>query len=161
MNAFLQTIVALCAALLASELLQRLCPEDAAVRFAGGLAALFLLLSAAASLFSLDWDLELSAAPIQRQQDQLSSYVEERYEEAAQQDGESYVQGLLAAAGLQAKEIRVKTDRNAQGSIVMTEVAVRFVYPSEAERARALLSGVLGDEVRITVETGEEETSAA
>ena len=98
---------------------------------------------------------------IQRQQDQLSSYVEERYEEAAQQDGESYVQGLLAAAGLQAKEIRVKTDRNAQGSIVMTEVAVRFVYPSEAERARALLSGVLGDEVRITVETGEEETSAA
>ena len=68
---------------------------------------------------------------------------------------------LLAAAGLQAKEIRVKTDRNAQGSIVMTEVAVRFVYPSEAERARALLSGVLGDEVRITVETGEEETSAA
>ncbi len=71
------------------------------------------------------------------------------------------MQGLLAAAGLQAKEIRVKTDRNAQGSIVMTEVAVRFVYPSEAERARALLSGVLGEEVRITVETGEEETSAA
>ena len=90
----------------------------------------------------------------QRQQEELSSYLEEQYQQAAQQDGEAYVQSLLAAAGLQAKEIQVSTDRNQDGSIVLTEVAAVFTYPVEGERASALLRNALGEGVRVTVETG-------
>ena len=59
----------------------------------------------------------------------------------------------MAAAGLQPEEIRVLTDRNEDGSIVLTEAAAVFAYPSESERAKVLLESVLGEEVRVTVET--------
>ena len=82
----------------------------------------------------------------------MTSYVEEQYEQAAQQDWEEYIKGLLATAGLEAKEIRVLTDRNEEGSIVLTEVTAVFQYSTEEERARALLQNVLGEGIRVTVE---------
>ena len=139
MNQVMESVLTVCVALVAAELLRRFCPEDQMVRFVSGLVALGLLLSAAQG---------------QRQQEELSSYLEEQYQQAAQQDGEAYVQSLLAAAGLQAKEIQVSTDRNQDGSIVLTEVAAVFTYPVEGERASALLRNVLGEGVRIMVETG-------
>ena len=150
MNQVMESVLTVCVALVAAELLRRFCPEDQMVRFVSGLVALGLLLSLVGAATGLELDLPLSAAQGQRQQEELSSYLEEQY----QQDGEAYVQSLLAAAGLQAKEIQVSTDRNQDGSIVLTEVAAVFTYPVEGERASALLRNALGEGVRVTVETG-------
>ena len=144
MNQVMESVLTVCVALVAAELLRRFCPEDQMVRFVSGLVALGLLLSLVGAATGLELDLPLSAAQGQRQQEELSSYLEEQYQQAAQQDGEAYVQSLLAAAGLQAKEIQVSTDRNQDGSIVLTEVAAVFTYPVEGERASALLRNVLG-----------------
>ena len=141
MNQVMESVLTVCVALVAAELLRRFCPEDQMVRFVSGLVALGLLLS----LVGVATGLEL---------EELSSYLEEQYQQAAQQDGEAYVQSLLAAAGLQAKEIQVSTDRNQDGSIVLTEVAAVFTYPVEGERASALLRNALGEGVRVMVETG-------
>ena len=152
MNQVMESVLTVCVALVAAELLRRFCPEDQTVRFVSGLVALGLLLSLVGAATGLE--LALSAAQGQRQQEELSSYLEEQYQQAAQQDGEAYVQSLLAAAGLQAKEIQVSTDRNQDGSIVLTEVAAVFTYPVEGERASALLRNALGEGVRVMVETG-------
>ena len=161
MNQVMESVLTVCVALVAAELLRRFCPEDQMVRFVSGLVALGLLLSLVGAVTGLELDLPLSAAQGQRQQEELSSYLEElssyleeQYQQAAQQDGEAYVQSLLAAAGLQAKEIQVSTDRNQDGSIVLTEVAAVFTYPVEGERASALLRNALGEGVRVMVETG-------
>ena len=123
------------------------------VRFVGSVVALGLLISAVGAALDLDLDFSLTQASVESQQDELNSYLEEEYQTAASQDGEDYVMGLLAAAGLQPEEIRVLTDRNEDGSIVLTEAAAVFAYPSESERAKVLLENVLGEEVRVTVET--------
>ena len=91
---------------------------------------------------------------MERRQEELVSYVEEQYDQAVQQDAKEYIQGLLAAGNVDAKEIRVSTDRNEENSIVLTEVAVWCSYPSQEERARALLQNTLGEEVQVTVRTG-------
>ena len=153
MSGFLETVLAVCAALIAAELIGRLCPENSTVQFVGGLVALILLVSAVANLLNLDVDLSFSGTQMARQEEKLTSYVEERLEDAAQSDGEAYVEGLLAVAGLQAEKIQVLTDRNDDGSIVLTEVAVLFYYPSDGERAQVLLENALGGEVTVTVET--------
>ena len=139
MKPVLQSVLTLCTVLIATELLRKFCPEDRMTRFVGSLAALCLL---------------ISAVETENRQEELTSYVEEQVEEAARQDAQTYVKGLLAAAGLEAKEILVLTDRNEDGSIVLTEVAAAFAYPSEEERAEALLRNVLGEQVRVTVKTG-------
>lgn len=154
MSGLLESVLTVCVVLISIELLQTFCPEDHMVRFVGSLVALGVLLSAVGTLLTLDVDLPLSTGSISRQQEELTSYVEEQYEQAAQQDAQTYVQGLLATVGLEAKEIRVMTDRNEDGSIVLTEVAAVFTYPSEGERARVLLENTLGEETRVTVETG-------
>ena len=69
----------------AAELLRRFCPEDQTVRFVSGLVALGLLLSLVGAAMVLELDLPLSAAQGQRQQEELSSYLEEQYQQAAQQ----------------------------------------------------------------------------
>lgn len=153
MSGFLGTVLAVCAALIAAELIARLCPENSTVQFVGGLVALILLVSAVANLLNMDVDLSFSGTQMARQEEKLTSYVEERLEDAAQSDGEAYVEGLLAVAGLQAEKIQVLTDRNDDGSIVLTEVAVLFYYPSDGERAQMLLENALGEEVTVTVET--------
>ena len=124
------------------------------VQFVAGLIALGMLLSLVGSLLSLDVDFSFSEKQAQRQQEDLTSYVGDQLEQALQRDAQEYVEGLLAAGGLQAKEIRVLTDRNEEGSIVLTEVAVLCSYPAEEERARALLENALDREVRVLVEAG-------
>ena len=151
MNHVMETLLMVCTVLIAGELLQKLCPEDKMVRFVGNVVALGLLISAVGAALDLDLDFSLTQASVESQQDELNSYLEEEYQTAASRDGEDYVMGLLAAAGLQPEEIRVLTDRN--GSIVLTEAAAVFTYPSESERAKVLLENVLGEEVRVTVET--------
>ena len=153
MNTVLKSVLTLCTVLIATELVRKFCPEDRMTRFVGSLVALSLLISAVGTVLSLDVEFSLSGVEVERQQEELSSYVEEQVEQAAQQDVQAYVEGLLATAGLEAKEILVLTDRNEEGSIVLTEVAAAFTYPSEGERAEVLLRNVLGEEVRVTVKT--------
>ena len=153
MNTVLKSVLTLCTVLIATELVRKFCPEDRMTRFVGSLVALSLLISAVGTVLSLDVEFFLSGVEVEKQQEELSSYVEEQVEQAAQQDVQTYVEGLLATAGLEAKEILVLTDRNEEGSIVLTEVAAAFTYPSEGERAEVLLRNVLGEEVRVTVKT--------
>lgn len=153
MNTVLKSVLTLCTVLVATELVRKFCPEDRMTRFVGSLVALSLLISAVGTVLSLDVEFSLSGVEVEKQQEELSSYVEEQVEQAAQQDVQAYVEGLLATAGLEAKEILVLTDRNEEGSIVLTEVAAAFTYPSEGERAEVLLRNVLGEEVRVTVKT--------
>lgn len=153
MSRVMETLLTVCTVLIAGELLQKLCPEDKMLRFVGSVVALGLLIAAVSAVLDLDLQVSLSQVPAQRQQEELTSYLEEEYQQAAQSDGEAYLRGLLASAGLQPEEIRVLTDRNQDGSIVLTEAAAVFAYPSDSERARVLLQNVLGEEVRVTVET--------
>ncbi len=153
MNTVLKSVLTLCTVLIATELVRKFCPEDRMTRFVGSLVALSLLISAVGTVLSLDVEFSLSGVEVEKQQEELTSYVEEQVEQAAQQDVQTYVEGLLATAGLEAKEILVLTDRNEEGSIVLTEVAAAFTYPSEGERAEVLLRNVLGEEVRVTVKT--------
>ena len=153
MNHVMETLLMVSTVLIAGELLQKLCPQDKMLRFVSGVVALGLLVSVVGAVLNLDLEVSLSQAPAQRQQEELESYLEEEYQQAAQTDGETTLRGLLASAGLEPEEIRVLTDRNQDGSIVLTEAAAVFAYPSDSERAKALLQNVLGEEVRVTVET--------
>ena len=151
MNAVMESILTVCLVLIVTELLQKFCPEDQMTRFVGSLAVLAVTLSAVGSLLSLDVELPISQESSLRQQEELASYVEEQVEQAAEEDLEAYVQGLLGTVGLQAKEIQVFTDRNEDGSIVLTEVAAAFQYSSQEEQARVLLQNVLGEDVVVSV----------
>ena len=73
--------------------------------------------------------------------------------QAAQEELTSYLERLLAAAGLEAEKIQAAADIGEDGSIVCTGVSAWFRYPSDGERAWALLRGVLGEEIRIEVMT--------
>ena len=83
MNQVMESVLTVCVALVAAELLRRFCPEDQMVRFVSGLVALGLLLSLVGAATGLELDLPLSAAQGQRQQEELSSYLEEQYQQAA------------------------------------------------------------------------------
>lgn len=152
MNTVMESVLTVCVVLISTELLRKFCTENHMVRFVGSLVALSVLISTVGTLLSVDVDFSLAGEQTQNQQEELTSYVEEQYEQAAQQDWEEYIKGLLATAGIEAKEIRVLTDRNEEGSIVLTEVTAVFQYSTEEERARALLQNVLGEGIRVTVE---------
>lgn len=154
MNGWMETLLTICGALIATELLRRFCPEDKMVRFAGSLVALLLLLSGVVSLVSQDWDFSLSTMDSQRQQEELLSYLDDAYQQAAQADAQQSVEELFAAAGLEAEKIEIFTDRNQDGGIVLTGVAASFTYPSQGERAKALLQNVLGEDVQVEIHSG-------
>ena len=62
--------------------------------------------------------------------------------------------GLLEAGGVTAEKIQVETDIGEEGGIECTGVELWFAYPSQEERALALLRGVLGEELSIRTQTG-------
>lgn len=154
MNTVMESVLTICGTLIGTELLKRFCPKDQMVNFVGGLIGLSLLISGVGAVLSLDIDISPSEIQVQRQQEELTSYVDEQYSQAAQQDARQYVDGLLAAAGIEAKEILIFTDRNEDGSIVLTEVAVTLDSPSQEERGTVLLQNVLGEEIHVTVKSG-------
>lgn len=151
MNTVLQSFGAACAVLAVTELAASLCSENGMVKFTRSLAALVLLLSAVSGLFSLDWDLSFSQEAAQSRTEELSAYVEGQTASAVRTDAEEYLRGLLAAADLQTEKILAETDIQDGGSIVLTKVSALFRYPTEAERAGALLENVLGESVKVEV----------
>lgn len=147
------SFLSVCAVLLSVELLGRLCPKNDMVRFTRSLAVLALLVSVVAGVFSLDWDFSGPARDPEQAGEELSGYVEESLRAAAEGEMESYLRGLLGAAGLEAEKIRLSTDIGEDGSIVLTKVTVLFSYRSDGERAQALLRNALGEEIQMEVQT--------
>ena len=153
MSGVLATVGALCVLLVAVEAAASLCGDSPMVGFVRGLVVTAALLSGLLSLVSSGWGLELSLAPAQDAGEELVSYVEDQALQAAQEELTSYLERLLAAAGLEAEKIQAAADIGEDGSIVCTGVSAWFRYPSDGERAWALLRGVLGEEIRIEVMT--------
>lgn len=142
-----------CGVLLGTELISRLCPKDKAVSFVRALAALVLIASTVAAFAGMRWDLpELRQGTAENPA--LSEYLEGEYQAAARQDWERYIQGLLGAAGMQAKKITVETDITEENRIVLTRAEARFDYESDARRAEALLRNALGPDVVLEVAAG-------
>ena len=111
MNTFLETTLAVCGALAAVELLRRLCPEDSVARFAGGLAALYLLASGAAALFSLELDLKSPGPKPSASRRNSPPMWKGATSRPPRRTGRPMCGGFWRRLGLSAKEIRVKTDR--------------------------------------------------
>lgn len=139
-----------CGVLVAVELIARLCPKDRMLRFVKGLAALVLLLSLAASLLRLSWDWDPPNREDAWRNPELEAYVREQYISAGEREAESYLRGLLASAGLEAREITVELEADGE-QIILKKAGFRFAYESDAQRARALLRSALGSGTAIEV----------
>ena len=84
---------------------------------------------------------------------ELNEYMEDQYTAAARQEVESYIKGLLASAGIEAKKIRADIHITEDISISCTKASLTFAFDSEARRARALLESVLeGVPLEVTVD---------
>lgn len=140
----------LCGVLIAGALITRLCPENKMLGFTQALTALVLLASMAAALLHADWDFQIPESGA-AENPELSAYVQDQYRQAAGEKVQAYIEGLLAAAGIEAKKITVETDIREDGSIECTKASLRFSFDSEAQRARALLLNVLpGTDIEVT-----------
>ena len=153
MNTVLQNTAAVCAVLIAAELVGRLCPENAMVHFVRGLAVLTLLTSLAFSVFTADWEISLPQTAVENTREELSDYVKEQTEWAFQAETVRYLEGLFAASGVRAEKIEAFTDNLEDSGIVLTKVTALFAYEQDKERGLALLRGVLGDEIAVEVQT--------
>lgn len=133
---------AMCGMLIAAGLVSRLCPKDKMLGFVRGLVALALIASLCAAVISVDW--EWPVAPDEMGENQeLNEYMEDQYIAAAREEVESYIKGLLASAGIEAKKIRADIHITEDNSISCTKASLTFAFDSEARRARALLESVL------------------
>lgn len=163
MSGVFATVGGLCALLVAVEAVAALCRDNAMAGFVRGLVVTAALLSGLSSLVSGGWELDFTSPAAQGTGEELASFVKGEVEQAARRELEGYVENLLAAAGVEAEKIQVAADIGEDGSIVCTGVSVRVAYPSQGERALALLQGVLGQETEVEViadGTGEVERGA-
>lgn len=154
MSDVLEAAGAACLFLVGSELVTRLWGEDKTLAFARGLAVLVVLLGLVGALFNGEWDLELPQAQGEAAGQELRSFVEEETQAAVEEELERSLLGLLEAGGVTAEKIQVETDIGEEGGIECTGVELWFAYPSQEERALALLRGVLGEELSIRTQTG-------
>ncbi len=153
MKETVQYLGTVCVLLVAVELTGRICPENTAVQFVRSLAVLVLLVSFVLSFFSLKLEFNLPETAEGRQESSLEMMVRDELRSAGEKEAEQYVAGLLAAAGLTAEKIEVRTDISEDNSIVLTGIGLVFTYDSDAERAKVLLKNVLGETVQTEVYT--------
>lgn len=151
MDAVMESAGTFCGVLIAVELIVRLCPKNKMLGFVRALTVLVLLASLAGTLAGISWRLPGAGEGEDWRNPELDQYVEDQYRQAAQEQGEEYLRGLLAAAGLEAKKITVHINIMDDSRIVFTKAELSFRYESDAQRARALLLGALGGDVVIEV----------
>ena len=148
----LQAAGAMCGVLMAAQLISRLCPRDKMLGFVRALVTLVLIASLCGALISADWDWPADPGSIEQNRE-LNEYMEDQYTAAARQVVESYIKGLLASAGIEAKKIRADIHITEDISISCTKASLTFAFDSEARRARALLESVLeGVPLEVTVD---------
>lgn len=140
-----------CGVLLAAGLIGRLCPKNKALGFIQALTALVLLASLAGTLFHADWHWPEPGEEEEWQNGELNEYVSGQYQQAAQREAETYLRGLLAAAGMEVKKITADINITEDGRIELTRVAAMFQFESDARRADALLRSALGEAIYIEV----------
>lgn len=153
MSEIWESLLSVCVVLAAAEVIGKLCGENSMVNLVRSLIALALAVSILSGLFSLDLDFTQPRRKTEEKQEELSQYVGDQLEEAARQETENWLQGLLAAAGMKAEKIRAEIDIGEDSSIVLKKVSALFVYESDAERARALFQTTLGDGTEVEVQT--------
>ena len=146
MSDVLEAAGAACLFLVGSELVTRLWGEDKTLDFARGLAVLVVLLGLVGALFTGEWDLELPQAQGEAAGQELRSFVEEEAQAAVEEELGRSLLGLLEAGGVTAEKIQVETDIGEEGGIECTGVELWFAYPSQEERALALLESQLAEE---------------
>lgn len=151
MDGVMENAGVVCGVLIAAELITRLCPKNKMLGFVRALAVLVLAASLAAALAGASWRLPAAEGGEDWRNPELERYVEDQYREAAEGQAKEYLRGLLAAAGMEAKKINVYINIMEDSSIVFTKAELSFRYESEAQRARALLLGALGEETLIEV----------
>lgn len=152
MKSILEGSIVICITLFAMELVGRLSTKNGMVYFVRSLVVTALLASMVSSFFSVDFNWDFSSGADTVHQEELSSYVEGEYIQAAREEAKRYLKGLLAAAGLEAEKIETCVDINENNGIVLTKVGLLFTYDSDARRAETLLNSVLGQETEIEVE---------
>lgn len=144
-------LVSLCGVVAVAECFAQLCREDSMLRFVRGISVLLLFVSFCLSLRSADFSISLPQMEADARARRLESLVSSELADATEQEYRTYLSGLLAAAGLCAEKIELDISNNEDGSIVLDRAAFWFSYQSECDRARALLTGVLEQEVEVQV----------
>ncbi len=151
MEGLAESAATVCGVLVVSELIAKLCPQNKALGFAKALVGLTLLVSVFLAALGARWEWPELLNEGAAQNRELEDYLGGQYDTAAQEQAARYIAGLLGAAGLEAEKIWVETDIADQSGIVLTKAGASFRFESEAQRARALLRGALGEEMKIEV----------
>ncbi len=151
MSAVKETVLSVCGLWIVMELIVWLCPKEGLLRLLRSVICLLLLVSLCLAFFSQDWDLSLPLQEVESRQEELSGYVQDKAQQAVQQEEAEFLEGLLEAAGVRAKKIQVFTDIPEDSGIVLTKVSVLFEHASQAQRGEELLKGVLGEEIEVEV----------
>lgn len=146
----MENIASICGVLIVSELVTRLCPKNKALGFAKALVVLTLLASAAATALGGRWDWP-EVGQGGGGNPELEEYLEGEYRSAAEEQAVGYIRGLFGAAGLEAEKIWADINITEDSGIVFTKAGARFRFESDAQRARALLRGALGEETKVEV----------
>ena len=143
-------VSAACGMMLVLEMAGRLAPKQKLVGFVKALAALVLLGTVAARLFSLEWE-PLLPETTAAENGELTAFLSGKAEDAAARDEEQYLKGLLAAAEIPVKKISVKAAILNDGRIHYTSVWASCSFESDAARARVLLAQMLEPETTVEV----------
>lgn len=151
MNTIKETVLMVCIILIAVELICKIVPDNNMLTFVKGLVFVMLFISIISSITNLDLSLNVSKEGIDISDNELYQYVEEQYEDSAVTQTREYIEELLYSIDIEYKEIKIFTDKNEDSSILIEKVRVELVYKSDKDRAKALLEGALGEDVKIEV----------
>lgn len=153
MPSILQNFTAVCAAVVVTEIISRICNKNTMVDFVRALAVLTLILSVVLPLVSVDWSIDTYTTAAESTGDELTAFVQERTTHAAEEEFTQYINGLLQTVGIRAEKIEVITDISDNNCIVLTDVKAAFAYEIDSERAGLLLNNTFGEDVNVEVQT--------
>lgn len=151
MNAMRETVLTVCVVLIAIELFARLVPKTAMLNYVRGLIAVILLLSAVSTISGLDIRLPTAGELAADENSALNEYLSQNYEETVKRQAKNYLTGLLETIEVAPREIQIFTDKNTDGSIIITKIQIVAAYEVDRTRALALLKNVVGKETELEV----------
>jgi len=159
MDALRTWAIGLCFAALVGTVLRKLAPEKGSgTVFRVLLSAFFIceFLTPFFTVFSFPSDLSLDLLPAELGETVLEDTVNAQLHEMVKEAATEVITTTLAAQGITAEKIDVKTDNAADGSIYIAQVEVTLSPNSRGKRAQAreVLSNRL--ETTVTVKEAEE-----
>lgn len=151
MSAISASIFTVCVVLVAIELLCRFVSKSNVLQFIRGLITAMLLISLVAAFMGLDFDFSALGADEIQENEELSAYLDDAYQQTVQNETASYIDGLLATIEINAKEIDVFTDNDDDGSIIIEKIQIAVQDDTDRTRANALLKNVLDEGTDVEV----------